>query len=97
MNVKKFNKEIPRCTLSGSTELYRLKCKDFLLVLIIRYLPNKSRLPYGHGVVNQELLPHDTNGYSLSNQLYFIQIKESLGMCLFKFVELGGHWEMKNL
>ena len=73
MNVKKINKEIPRCTLSGSTELnfvrkqaapqerntpsllsirfalflYRLKWEDFLLVLIIRYLPNKSRLPYG--------------------------------------------------
>ena len=47
--------------------------------------------------VNQKLRLLDLNGFSLSNQLYFIQIKESLGMCLFKFVELGGHWGLKSL
>ena len=55
--------------------------KHFRLSLTVKDLHNYKGVPYG--MVNQKLRLLDLNGFSLSNQLYFIQIKESLGMCLF--------------
>ncbi len=66
---------------SVCTVFVPFKMGHFQSSLTVRDLHNYKEVPYGgHGAVNQELRSRDLNGYSLSNQLYFIQIKEGLGM-----------------
>ena len=78
MNVKKFNNEIPWCTLSGSTDLYRLKWEAFLSMLIIRDLHNKSMLPYELYETAQP--PYDVHeGWAVEIKILFL--KESCLMC----------------